>query len=342
MSGNYRFYTESDDGSNLYVDGVRLINNDGLHPPVKKGADMTLSTGFHFLKVTFFDELQGSLLKVTYNGTDTGMVEMPVYAWLPPVGCFCNLGYTGPHGGPCEACVAGSYKDLNGTAHCSMCSPGKYSTATGQTSESTCLACPDNSSSVQGSADTLSCTCNQGYSGPDGGPCKACVAGQFKGTTGSTPCTPCAAGTFTATEAATTCLACPTFSHSNTASDESTDCHCNLGYTGPDGGECKACVTGTYKGFNGTAECSPCSAGKYSPASGQISESACLACPSHSHSEEGSPDPSMQGQDRVSQRVSCLFLVTWRGRGRAERMQRQPIHQTIHVIEGGRRKPTMD
>ena len=86
------------------------------------------------------------------------------------------------------------------------------------------------------------------------------------------------------------------------------DCECNAGYTGPDGGPCEACVWGTYKEVSGTAECSLCSAGKYLPASGQTSGSACRACPIHSYSVPGSPDPSMIGQDRVSQNV-CFACV---------------------------------
>lgn len=83
-AGSYHFFTESDDGSNLYIDGIHLINNDGLHPPQMKGAHITLSKGFHFLRVTFFEAQGGALLKVTYKGADTGMEEIPVYAWLPP------------------------------------------------------------------------------------------------------------------------------------------------------------------------------------------------------------------------------------------------------------------
>jgi hypothetical protein len=83
-AGSYHFFTESDDGSNLYIDGIHLINNDGLHGPEMKGAHMTLSKGFHFLKVTFFEAQGVATLKVSYKGADTGMEDIPIYAWLPP------------------------------------------------------------------------------------------------------------------------------------------------------------------------------------------------------------------------------------------------------------------
>jgi hypothetical protein len=35
--------------------------------------------------------------------------------------CLCNQGYTGPDGGPCQACGAGTYKDSPGSGACSSC-----------------------------------------------------------------------------------------------------------------------------------------------------------------------------------------------------------------------------
>ena len=33
--------------------------------------------------------------------------------------CVCNMGYTGPDGGPCTACAVNTYKDITGSASCS-------------------------------------------------------------------------------------------------------------------------------------------------------------------------------------------------------------------------------
>ena len=43
-----------------------------------------------------------------------------------------------------------------------------------------------------------------------------------------------------------------------------TNCTCNVGYTGPDGGTCQACEAGKYKGVNGSAACAFC-AGPHRP-----------------------------------------------------------------------------
>ena len=39
------------------------------------------------------------------------------------------------------------------------------------------------------------------------------------------------------------------------------DCKCNAGHTGPDGGTCDACEAGKYKNTTGSADCSTCPAG---------------------------------------------------------------------------------
>ena len=41
------------------------------------------------------------------------------------VTCLCNPGYTGPDGGPCQACGAGTYKDSPGSGSCTACQPGE-------------------------------------------------------------------------------------------------------------------------------------------------------------------------------------------------------------------------
>jgi hypothetical protein len=38
--------------------------------------------------------------------------------------CVCNAGFTGPNGGPCTACVAGTYKTTTGSVACTNCESG--------------------------------------------------------------------------------------------------------------------------------------------------------------------------------------------------------------------------
>ena len=218
--------------------------------------------------------------------------------------CLCNAGYSGPNGGPCAACFAGTYKDVNGPSGCSACALGKYSNVMGQSSSLGCMNCPSGSFSGNGSVTRSNCTCNRGYTGPDGGPCGACEPGKFSAVRAAQNCIECGVGTYS-TETATTCSICisgtfanetgssfcwdcPFGSISGIGSVMLNNCSCREGYTGPDGIECTQCVAGTYKETNGTAPCSKCVKGKYSTETAQISESACSDCPSHALSGVGS------------------------------------------------------
>jgi hypothetical protein len=52
--GTYRFALASDDGSILYIDGKRVIENDGVHPPIEKAGQVRLKTGAHAIRVSYF------------------------------------------------------------------------------------------------------------------------------------------------------------------------------------------------------------------------------------------------------------------------------------------------
>ena len=157
-----------------------------------------------------------------------------------------------------------------------------------------CETCPAGTTSPIASTSSAACispACNAGYTGPSGGPCTACVAGKYKIATGSAVCTDCGAGTYSTTvgaTVATTCLTCPTSSNSPIASLTLIACTCNVGFTGPNGGPCTACVAGKYKTTTGNAVCTDCAADKYSATAGATLESTCLACPANSNS----PSPS--------------------------------------------------
>jgi hypothetical protein len=52
--GKYRFILTSDDGSRLYVDDKKVIDNDGLHPPETVDGSVNLKQGIHELRVSYF------------------------------------------------------------------------------------------------------------------------------------------------------------------------------------------------------------------------------------------------------------------------------------------------
>jgi len=61
----YTFFTDSDDGSMLYIDDEEIVNNDGDHGNVEKSGKNALKKGFHKLKVLYFDSGGGNSLKVS-------------------------------------------------------------------------------------------------------------------------------------------------------------------------------------------------------------------------------------------------------------------------------------
>jgi len=104
--------------------------------------------------------------------------------------------------------------------------------------------CPDFSQSPVGNGNQSNYLCNTGYTGVDGGTCILCVAGKYETTTGNALCSVCAAGTYSGEVGATSnvCIGCPVDSNSNDTSIIKTDCICNAGSSGPDGGPCVKCV----------------------------------------------------------------------------------------------------
>ncbi len=72
VDGNYTFYTTSDDGSKLYINGTSesnlVVNNDGLHGTVEASGNIFLTAGAHSIRVAFFEAAGDQVLKVAYQG----------------------------------------------------------------------------------------------------------------------------------------------------------------------------------------------------------------------------------------------------------------------------------
>ncbi len=62
--GIYTFYTRSDDGSDLWIDGIRVVNNGGAHGELEKEGKIALKKGFHKIRVRYFDGGGNNSLKV--------------------------------------------------------------------------------------------------------------------------------------------------------------------------------------------------------------------------------------------------------------------------------------
>jgi len=68
QGGLYTFYTTSDDGSALSVNGIMIVNNDGLHPAQTREGTIMLQAGQHDITVEFFEKTGGDSLVVEWKG----------------------------------------------------------------------------------------------------------------------------------------------------------------------------------------------------------------------------------------------------------------------------------
>lgn len=66
--GEYTFWTSSDDGSTLDLDGRRVVDNDGEHGEVEKQGKVRLAAGPHTFEVRFFQNGGGAEFKVRWAG----------------------------------------------------------------------------------------------------------------------------------------------------------------------------------------------------------------------------------------------------------------------------------
>ena len=67
-SGKYTFFTQSDDGSRLYIGDQIVVNNDGLHGMVERSGMVDLPAGTYPITVTYFDNGGGDGLVVNWSG----------------------------------------------------------------------------------------------------------------------------------------------------------------------------------------------------------------------------------------------------------------------------------
>jgi len=75
--GIYTFYTQSDDGSRLFIDDEEVVDNDGDHGTVEKSGKAALKKGLHKIRVTYFDSGGGNELKVLMQAKGGIKTEIP-------------------------------------------------------------------------------------------------------------------------------------------------------------------------------------------------------------------------------------------------------------------------
>ncbi len=75
--GVYRFYTYSDDGSKLFIDGKEVVNNDGSHGAKRVDGKIALEEGYHDFKLLYFEDYMGSELEVGFSSIGIRECKIP-------------------------------------------------------------------------------------------------------------------------------------------------------------------------------------------------------------------------------------------------------------------------
>jgi glucose/arabinose dehydrogenase len=78
--GQYTFYTNSDDGSLLYIGSQLVVNNDGLHAMQERSGTIGLKAGYHAIQLDFFQRWGGQGLQVSYAGPGLSKQSIPASA----------------------------------------------------------------------------------------------------------------------------------------------------------------------------------------------------------------------------------------------------------------------
>lgn len=76
-NGRYTFYLESNDGSVLYLDDHKFIDNDGPHGTYEKAASIALRSGKHKIELKYFQMGGSHTLKLSWQGQGFDKTEIP-------------------------------------------------------------------------------------------------------------------------------------------------------------------------------------------------------------------------------------------------------------------------
>ncbi len=81
-AGNWTFHLNSDDGSELWVDGISAIQNYGMHGMREISTTMNLSAGLHDFRIEFFQGGGPHGLKFSWDGPNVSKTTIPSSAFF--------------------------------------------------------------------------------------------------------------------------------------------------------------------------------------------------------------------------------------------------------------------
>lgn len=83
QAGSTTLYLTSDDGSRLYVDNSLAINNGGTHSAQTVAAAVTLSAGYHDLRLEYFENATSASVKLEYAPVNGARQVIPSSVLVP-------------------------------------------------------------------------------------------------------------------------------------------------------------------------------------------------------------------------------------------------------------------
>ncbi len=70
VDGEYTFHVRSDDGSRLYIDGQKIVDNSGTHPPRTRSNKVELTEGLHSMRLDFYEGGGGEEISLEWEGPE--------------------------------------------------------------------------------------------------------------------------------------------------------------------------------------------------------------------------------------------------------------------------------
>ena len=67
--------TKSDDGSVLYIDNLKIVDNDGSHAAITATGRIALKKGYHSYKLLYFEDYEGEHLSWGWKKTNASEFE---------------------------------------------------------------------------------------------------------------------------------------------------------------------------------------------------------------------------------------------------------------------------
>lgn len=107
MAGTYTFFTSSDDGSLLFIDGALVVDNDGDHANQERSGAANLTAGTHEVIVGFYENSGAQVLDVSWQGPDTSNAKQSLNTQISqPSNCAISIPVPPPNS--CYAYYQGS------------------------------------------------------------------------------------------------------------------------------------------------------------------------------------------------------------------------------------------